>query len=209
MTTEKMKNKENIYIDPRALAQYARYMRNHTKALIDDIDAVDPTETLHKADALAWVESGAPLYRIKKPDVPDKHLVSYFAIFDLKNNKILLQDHLLARLWVPAGGHVDPDEDPAETVRRECDEELGIEARFLHDNPQFITVTKTNGQGEHTDVSLWYALEAGHTDSLTIEPDKFAEVRWWDIDDVLGTPIAQFDPGLHRFIRKLRQTKII
>jgi 8-oxo-dGTP diphosphatase len=133
-------------------------VREYTSQLIEAIDPLDELETAHRADALEWARSNASLYRIKKPDVPDKHLVSYFAIFHPETNKILLQDHLLAQLWVPAGGHVDPDEDPAETVRREIIEELGMEADFIHDKPQFITVTKTNGQGHHTDVSLWYVL---------------------------------------------------
>jgi 8-oxo-dGTP pyrophosphatase MutT (NUDIX family) len=184
-------------------------MRDTTYELVDILEPFDKQEAAHKQDTLQWIKSGAPLYRIQKPDVPPKHLVSYFAIFDPEHNKMLLQDHLLAQLWVPAGGHVDPDEDPAETVRRECHEELGIPAVFIHNKPQFITVTQTNGQGQHTDVSLWYALEADSSAALTIEPDKFAEVRWWDVDDVLRTPIDSFDPGLHRFITKLRDSKLI
>jgi len=80
-------------------------------APLDDREQADIT------DAINWVKSDAPLYRIQKPDIPPKHLVSYFAIVDPKHRTMLLQDHLLAKLWVPAGGHVDPDEDPAETVR--------------------------------------------------------------------------------------------
>ena len=58
-------------------------------------------------------------------------------------------------------------------------------------------------------LSLWYVLGADHTVDLTIEPDHFAEVRWWNIDDVLATPIDRFDPGMHRFIRKLQQSGLI
>lgn len=178
--------------------------------LITGIPALDEREAADKQDALDWITSGAPLYRIQKPDVPPKHLVSYFAIVDPKTNKILLQDHLLAKRWLPAGGHVDPSEDPAETVKRECEEELSIPAEFHGDaRPHFITVTTTNGQGEHTDVSLWYLLKADEATPLTIEPGKFAEVRWWGIDEVLHSPIALFDPELHRFIGKLRNAALV
>jgi 8-oxo-dGTP diphosphatase len=184
-------------------------MREYTHKLVKNITPLDKAETLHREDAINWIQSGAPLYRIKKPDVPDKHLVSYFAIFHPETNRILLQDHLLAQVWVPAGGHVDPNEDPAETVRREITEELGIEANFIHNDPQFITVTKTNGRGQHTDVSLWYALRGDPSARFVVEPNKFAEVRWWNIDDVLATPISKFDPGLHRFIKKLQRAQLI
>ena len=40
----------------------------------------------------------------------------------------------------PAGGHVEPNEDPKETVRRECLEELGVEADFLIPGPIFFNI---------------------------------------------------------------------
>jgi 8-oxo-dGTP pyrophosphatase MutT (NUDIX family) len=185
-------------------------MREHTLSLIQDINPVDEKEVADRNDALDWMISDAPLYRIQKPDVPPKHLVSYFLVIDTASQKILLQDHLLAKLWLPAGGHVDPDEDPTETVRRECQEELGIEAVFLGEPiPHFITVTQTNGQGLHTDVSLWYVLRASEDTPLSIEPDRFAEVRWWDISKVLSSSIELFDPELHRFLKKLQSSSIL
>lgn len=179
--------------------------REETLDIVKLIQPLDDLEAAHRQNIIDWITGGAPLYRIQKPNIPPKHLVSYFAIIDPETNRFLLQDHLLAKLWVPAGGHVDPAEDPAETVRRECREELAIDATFLgRPLPLFITVTKTNGPGEHTDVSLWYVLEASEATPLTIEPNKFAEVRWWDIDEILETPIERFDPHLHRFITKLK-----
>lgn len=187
-----------------------RMTRKETARIIAAIQPFDEREATDKQDALEWVKSGAPLYRIQKPDVPPKHLVSYFAIYDPGTNKMLLQDHLLARVWLPSGGHVDPNEDPAETARRECKEELGIQAAFLgRAVPHFITVTTTNGQGEHTDVSLWYLMQAKESTKFIIEPGKFADVRWWDIDEILNTPIDQFDQELHRFIIKLQQENIL
>ncbi len=192
------------------LAIYNRYttrmdeIRETLQKMIATLTPLDNREQTDITDAINWVKSDAQLYRIQKPDVPPKHLVSYFAVVDPIHKTMLLQDHLLAKLWVPAGGHVDPDEDPAETVRRECEEELGIAAKFLGEvTPHFITVTRTNGQGKHTDVSLWYVLQANDETPLTVEEGKFAEVRWWKIDDILASPISQFDPELHRFITKI------
>jgi 8-oxo-dGTP pyrophosphatase MutT (NUDIX family) len=180
---------------------------NHEQllSLIQAIEPLDDRETADREDAITWLESDAPIYRIQKPDVPPKHLVSYFAIVDPGSRKMLLQDHLLAKRWIPAGGHVDPDEDPAETVRRECEEELGFAAKFLGaPDPHFITVTTTNGQGNHTDVSLWYVLQASEATPLVIEEGKFAEIRWWDVDKILSSSIELFDPELHRFINKIQ-----
>lgn len=184
--------------------------REELRQLIETITPHDEREAEDKQNALDWIATDAPLYRIQKPDIPPKHLVSYFAIIDPKAKKILLQDHLLAKLWLPAGGHVEPDEDPAEAALRECEEELGFAANFLGERkPHFITVTVTNGQGEHTDVSLWYVLEASEDTPLIIEPDKFAEVRWWGLDEVLESPLSLFDPSIHRFIRKIQAASLV
>lgn len=51
----------------------------------------DEQEENHRADALAWIDSGALLFRTAKPAIPPKHLVSYFAVVDGWN--ILLVDH--------------------------------------------------------------------------------------------------------------------
>lgn len=56
---------------------------------------------------------------------------------------------------------------PLDRSVRECREELGIEAvasPITGEQPLFLTVTPTQGQHTHTDVSLWYLLDAeAHT----------------------------------------------
>ncbi len=184
-------------------------MRDELTKIVQSITPFDALEKAHTQDVLEWIQSGADLYRIQKPDVPPKHLVSYFAVYDPVSNKILLQDHLLAKAWLAPGGHVEPDEDPVATVHREAKEELGIRAEFLRDSaPEFITVTTTNGQGEHTDVSLWYILKGDENAKLTLEENAFAEVRWWPVEEILQTPIEQFDAHMHRFITKMRAQNI-
>ena len=88
------------------------------------IEPLDALEAEHLADALAWVDSGVDLFRVAKPATPPKHLVSYFAVVDA--DQILLVDHKNARLWLPAGGHVELGEHPRATVVRELEEELGF-----------------------------------------------------------------------------------
>ena len=96
-------------------------VRPHVRAVVrSELEAIEPFDAIereHLSDALAWVESGAELCRIAKPATPPKHLVSYFAVVD--GPHILLADHRNARLWLPAGGHVEPSEHPRATVERE------------------------------------------------------------------------------------------
>ena len=118
---------------------------------------------------------------------------------------MLLVDHRTAGLWLPTGGHVEPDEDPATTVTREAREELGIDAvlaRGLSSNPLFVTQTTTVGAGPgHVDVSLWYVLDGQVAQPLQPDSGEFVATAWWTFDDIAAEPRA--DPQLPRFITKL------
>jgi len=48
--------------------------------------------------------------------------------FVVHGNQTLLLWHPLLKMWVPPGGHVEPNEDPQEAVLREIREETGIDA---------------------------------------------------------------------------------
>lgn len=50
--------------------------------------------------------------------------------FIVDDGRVLLMDHAKLDLWLPPGGHVEQDETPDETARRETREEVGIEVAF-------------------------------------------------------------------------------
>lgn len=185
----------------------ASVVRSKIQKEIESIRPSDELESQHRRDALAWVESGADLFRIQKPDIPPKHLVSYFVLVDPIQKSMLLVDHIKAQLWLPTGGHVELHEDPRDTVRREVAEELHISASFLHakEEPFFITVTKTVGlTAGHTDVSLWYLLKGSIHDFVDFDRTEFNEVEWFTFDEVLESDPIIFDPHLQRFTQKIQ-----
>ncbi len=170
------------------------------RKIIEKIKPIDGLEEIHKKECLAWIDSGVGIFRVAKPDVPDKHLVSYFCLCDFNRRKILLVEHLKAGLWLPSGGHVEPDEHPRTTVIRECKEELSLEARFWMADPILITSTVTVGlTAGHTDVSLWYILEGDSSVPIKFDQEEFASVKWFSFDDI---PYSKSDPHMKRFIEK-------
>jgi 8-oxo-dGTP diphosphatase len=174
-------------------------LRSAIRQEIASIHPLDSLEEAHRADALAWVDSDAGLFRVAKPDLPPKHLVSYFALVD--GEHILLVDHRLARLWLPTGGHVEPGEHPRETVARELREELGLSLQHELAPPAFITCTTTVGAtAGHTDVSLWYVVNGCRSSALNFDANEFAAVRWFHRSEV---PLGRADPHLERFLKKL------
>jgi 8-oxo-dGTP diphosphatase len=174
-------------------------------AIIADIRPLDSVEAAHQADALAWVRSGAPLYRVQKPATPPKHLVVYVALFDPAAQRLLLVDHRNAGLWLPPGGHVEPEEHPQDTARREAWEELGMHAEFMDTVPRFLTVTSTVGaDAGHTDVTLWYLLRGDSTSPPAADMGEFHHLAWFSLD---ALPYPRTEPHLARFTEKLRRQR--
>ena len=174
-------------------------MREEIRSELEAIEPLDVLEREHLADALAWVDSGADIFRVEKPATPPKHLVSYFAVVDA--DRILLVDHKNARLWLPTGGHVETDEHPRATVVRELEEELGLRPEHEIEAPLMITCTTTVGLAAgHTDVSLWYVVRGNVAHELKFDDTEFSAVRWFQFSEV---PFERSDPHLRRFIRKL------
>ena len=195
--------------DPSPNLPRSSHVRSHLIEILQQLTPVDDLEEQHRLDALAWIISGAQLYRYKKPDRPTKHLVAYVVLIDIDASAVLLVDHRSAQRWLPTGGHVEHDEDPADTARRELREELGIAAPLvsgLSSNPLLITQTTTAGRNAgHVDVSLWYVVSTAKSTPLTADPNEFASVRWWTFDEVGAAPIDRLDPHLPRFLAKLRR----
>jgi 8-oxo-dGTP pyrophosphatase MutT (NUDIX family) len=176
-------------------------MRDTIAKIVAAIEPLDELEREHRDSTIEWIRSGAPIFRTKKPDVPPKHLVSYFALVDEQRGKVLLVDHKLAGLWLPSGGHVEVDEDPRATVIREIAEELKLAAEFIQPNPLFITVTRTLGPGDHTDVSLWYLLRGDSSRAIEFDRGEFHGVRWFAFEEI---PFERSDPHMRRFVTKVR-----
>lgn len=180
----------------------------HRQDIRNEIESIEPLDLLeveHRADALAWVDSGVGLVRLTKPATPPKHLVSYFSVLD--GESILLVNHTNAQLWLPTGGHVNIGEHPRETVSRELLEELGFLPSHEIGPPLMVSCTVTSGRtAGHTDVSLWYVVHAKQSQVLKFDDSEFASVRWFPF---LELPLARSDPNLSRFVEKVRSRKTL
>lgn len=183
-------------------------LHREIRELVADVMPVDAGEEDHCRQVLDWLDRTDDIFRRVKPCTPDPHLVSYFLLTDLQHDAVLLVDHRKAGLWLPTGGHVEPGEHPAATVRREAGEELGIEAEFspvTGDRPLFVTVTETGGPDRHTDISLWFVLTRSRIRTLTPDAGEFRSARWWSRYEISLADPAVFDPHMGRMLGKLDQ----
>lgn len=178
-------------------------IRSSILEMVAQMNPYDPLEQEHLDFVRDWIASGVEIFRIAKPATPNIHLVSYFSVIDQETGQYLLVDHKKAELWVSAGGHVEVNEHPKETVKREVVEELGIEADFLFEEPVFLTVAKTVGNTvPHIDVSFWYLLKGSSRTHLNYDKNEFHRIRWFDPEEI---PFEKADPHLKRFIDKISE----
>lgn len=183
-------------------------MRETILQIISSIKPIDKLEEENINDTISWIESGEEIFRIQKPDVPPKHLVSYFVVIDIGKKKILLMDHINAGLWLPSGGHIELNEHPKATVQREIMEELNLFADFISETPFFITQTVTINIGAgHTDVSLWYLLNGNSEEEISYDKSEFIGYKWLGFSEILETEKTKLDPHMHRFVNKLLASK--
>lgn len=172
--------------------------------VVDQLRPGDVLEGEHREQVLDWLSGTDDVFRRVKPATPDPHLVSYVVPIDPHDGAILLVEHVNAGLWLPPGGHVEPDEDPWLTAVREIDEELGLDGAGVSKEPVFLTVTRTVGIDRgHTDVSLWYVLPCDRDQPLVVDAGEFHGARWWSRADLAAADPARFDPHFPRFLRKI------
>lgn len=178
-------------------------IRLQLEAIISKIEPLDELEHLHQTETLQWIRGDDPLFRIQKPNIPSKHLVSYCVVFDPYSRKILLTEHKKSNLWLPPGGHVEINEHPKITAQRECEEELRTKGiHFLFDFPIFLTVTPTVEATieSHIDVSLWYVLRGLDTNCYKFNEEEFHSIRWFNFNEI---PYERSDRHMKRFLKKL------
>lgn len=177
-------------------------MREQIADIVASIDPYDALEKEHLDFTKKWIASEAEIFRLAKPNNPDIHLAAYFILFDQSTHQILLADHKIAGLWLPPGGHVELNEHPIETVKRESAEELSINAEFLFTDPVFLSVNNVGTVNRHTDVSLWYLLKGSAKDLLHYDKNEFHQIGWFNLEKI---PLENSDPHMSRFINKLNK----
>lgn len=96
------------------------------------------------------------------------------ATFVVHQNAVLLLRHAKLQMWLPPGGHIEPNELPDEAAVREVREEAGIEVRLIGERalpvaeprqlliPRGIQVERIAPGHEHIDL-VYFAVPVGST----------------------------------------------
>lgn len=75
-----------------------------------------------------------------------RHFTATAFVINSKNECLLMWHKRLQR-WMPPGGHVDANEMPEETAKRECKEETGMDVEIVGDSqPDLFTGNPDEGR---------------------------------------------------------------
>jgi 8-oxo-dGTP pyrophosphatase MutT (NUDIX family) len=137
-----------------------------------------------------------------------RHYTASAVVLD-DEDRVLLVHHNKIGLWLYPGGHIDPNEDPAQAAVREVAEETGIRATAIGE-PAFthpavrsrvapwaiIEMDVTDAKvGAHRHIDLVYVCRAAGGD-LTAQLEEVAVARWVPVADVAALPTPAELPEL-------------
>jgi 8-oxo-dGTP pyrophosphatase MutT (NUDIX family) len=119
--------------------------------------------------------------------------------FVVDHHKTLLLLHRKLNMWLPPGGHIDPNELPHDAAYREVCEETGLEVALhatsyqlgqVHVLPQPYCILLEDISPDHQHIDLIYF---GHVIGGSLNPSirESAGVRWLDWNQLDSPNIAE------------------
>ena len=131
-----------------------------------------------------------------------RHFTASAIVFD-DHQRVLLVHHNKLKQWLYPGGHIDPNEDPAQAAQREVLEETGLHTQVICD-PLFTHPAVTTHPapyaiiemdvadikvGPHRHIDLIYVLRAA-SGELAAQLDEVGAAQWAPLADLaaLDTP---------------------
>jgi 8-oxo-dGTP pyrophosphatase MutT (NUDIX family) len=123
--------------------------------------------------------------------------------FIVHKGKVLLVHHKKLQKWLPAGGHIELDENPEQALFREIKEETGLgpdeievvgerfplsdpDVKSLYP-PSFLDIHKISNTHRH--IGLGYIVKAS-TGRVTLADGEHSEIRYFTIEELLNPQFA-------------------
>lgn len=154
-----------------------------------------------------------------------RHFTATAFVQDSQKRVLLLWHKRLGR-WMPPGGHIDPDETPEETSRRECKEETGLDVEIIGDTQpdlfngkdeegnmlkrpfamllENIPASEARGEPAHQHMDfLFLARPLDETQALVIAEQEADHLRWFTIEEVDALGNEEIFANVRAYVRYL------
>ncbi|MEI6843198.1 MAG: NUDIX domain-containing protein [bacterium] len=122
---------------------------------------------------------------ISKAENSTSHFCTYFLPYNPETGEIFLIHHKKSGLWLAPGGHLDKDETPTDTLKREVMEELGFEIKKPETyQPFLLTMTKIPTRPNSTcrmHYDIWYAIPTDGRE-FAVDMTEFFASQWISLE---------------------------
>ncbi len=144
---------------------------------------------------------------LTKTEQNPEHVCAFFLPVHRTSRSIYLIHHIKGADWMPPGGHVEPNEHPLLTVRREYREELGRPLAQEQVDLIGITIKPITNHPfkyctKHFD--FWYAVSVEEQYPYSWDPGEFHAAGWFEIET--GINKIQQNPDFQQVIKNMMTT---
>lgn len=151
-----------------------------------------------------------------------RHFTATAFVVD-QNGRCLLMWHKRLQRWMPPGGHVDENEMPEDTAKRECKEETGLDVEIVGDmQPDLFSGCAAEGRmlkkpfcmlleeipesiernepaHQHMDF-LYLARPLDHAQQTVLAEEEGRELRWFTVEEVEKLPDEEIFGNVRAYV---------
>ncbi len=139
----------------------------------------------------------------------DENAYEHFCVFTVpivpSKRLIYMGHHIKANDWIPPGGHIDPGENPMQTVKREFDEELKYKITFEVVELFDFSVHNVEKAGRDCKIHLdvWYLVHLASPEDFLYDTGEFHDAGWMSYEEAAEKAMDMIKP----IIEKIRDSK--
>ena len=119
------------------------------------------------------------------------------------NDKVLFIHHRKLDMWLPVGGHIDPNETFDEAVKREVKEETNLDVELIGNSGLIPSAqvkkvlalpfdVNLHSVGDHDHCCLFYLCKALNPEELKFRESELKNAKWLSKEEISQVPLDSY-----------------